>query len=73
VGILRLDDDELCRSLGRVQALGDNERHRLADDANAVASQHETSGLVRLLAVRALQVHAAREVRQAIGGQSPAV
>ncbi len=67
--VLRLDDDQLCRGLGRLQRLGDHERHRLADDADAVANQHGTSGLVRLLPVRALQLHAAREVRQSVGGQ----
>ena len=57
--ILRLDDDELCRGHGRVQGLGDDERNRLADGTDAIADEHGTSGLVRLLAVRAPQLHAA--------------
>ena len=71
--ILRLDDDELRRGLGRLQRLGDDERHRLADGTDAVADEHRTSGLMRLLAVRAPQVHPTGEVRQPVGSQVLAV
>ena len=56
-------------AIGRLQGLGDDERNRLADGTDAVAGEHGTSGLVRLLAVRALQLHAAGKVRQPVGGQ----
>ena len=67
--VLRLDDDELCRGLGRLQSLGDDERHRLADGTDAIANEHGTPGLMRLLAVRAFQLHATGEVGQSVGGQ----
>ena len=64
--ILRFDDNELCCGVGRVQSLGHDERNWLANGTDAIANEHGTSGLMRLLAIWTAQIHAARKIRQPI-------